>query len=202
VKIRLACILLIVTALGAARVLAQAPPFSKAPGQTFHVDLDTGYGHSSQMSHYDLGTLNALHAVVTIARIGEQRSPFAPGFTITLQSGDAKDQMSARGDSAVELRFYADSTTGNTVKAGVYVWPSNARQPKAAAPEIKPFARAVGLDEVVEVWMHWAAGVATIQVGSETCQVKVPFTVATVAVSATNGDFLIDPLEFGQRGRL
>jgi hypothetical protein len=192
---------LVVAGLLMARPAAgQTPSFSPAQGQTFHVDLDTPFGSSSQFSHGDLAALTALHATATIARIGPDRfGAGAPSFTFMLQGGSAKDPMSARSDSAVELRMTPAANSVDRLVVEVYHWPSAADRLAGKRVETKTFSKTVALDETVEIWMAWASGVATVRVGAETWEAKIPFTVATVAMASSDGDLVVDPLVFGAR---
>lgn len=162
------------------------PGFVPDPGQSFSLDLDTMDGHFSQWRHDHVGSLSGFHATISVPRIA-QDPQWAPAFSICL----------------------ADSIAGNVGHQLWVRWLAPAGKPPLtfrvfrvdAGKEIDQdsFQETMDLNENLNAAISWAApGVLTIQIGTETHNYQIPWSVDSVSISASTGELKVDPLVFGK----
>lgn len=164
------------------------PSFVRAPGQKFYLDLDTKEGKFSQWRHDELGSLTGLRATVSIPRVGRDPN-FAAVFAFLLQETESTNKGQVLG---LQLGVFdnKDSLMFHVVHA-------KNGEPIQVSERLQ---KRVNLNETVNIEIDWATpGTISIKVGeTEMHRLDAPWTIQSVAITASTGEMKVDPLVFGR----
>jgi hypothetical protein len=152
-----------------------AASFSPAPGQHCEIDLDTSDGHASGWRQKDLGSLSALHAKISIERLG-QHPRSGPYFTVRVNTQGGAYGLRIR-PSADSRRLSLESYYRANGKLDVVVF---------------TFKRTVVVGEQIEVELSWKEGKLSVRVDNERSEIELPEPISEVEISSSTGEIRAD----------
>jgi hypothetical protein len=157
--------------------LAHAQSFSAAPGQTFHVDLDTVDGHFSHWGHKDIAAISAARATISIDRMGSDPK-WKPYFRVALDAAAPGQNATAYG-----LRFRTNQGRPPILLETYY------RDAQNKDVVVTTFKKTLAVKEKISVELFWKANTLTVRVGnSESSNIVLPGPVSALYISSSTGE--------------
>jgi hypothetical protein len=161
-----------------------AQEVAPAPHASHVLDLDSADAAISQWGARDLSGLDAAHGVVTIIRLGKDKT-WPPTFSIKLEAGEESAWLRFRSPDRKTVQaeaLYDDGKSDTQVRVG----------------------EDVPLEQPFEVDIDWTDRLVTFSVnvkGQPIQRFETPLASRPTrfSVSAATGEFKIDPLVLGTR---